>query len=264
MTARVERLKVALAQLTITSNEPLSNLSKVRQIVGSYSSKVDLIVFPETITTAFSTEAYDYADDWESGVVYQNLRVLAQEYAVALAGSYLVKVGEETYNRFFLFDEMGVVQYQDKRHLFRLGGEAESVLPTRERKVFQFKGWRILPLVCYDLRFPVWARNVKNEYDLLLCVANWPDSRRLVWQTLLRARAIENMSYAIGVNRVGEDYLGLKYAGDSVLVSPYGNEEACQEYSEEVLLVELDYSNLTKLRSKFPVWQDADEFEMKL
>lgn len=257
-------LRVAAVQCAIHWNDVATNLELIESQVARYASEADLIIFPETITTGFSAEAAKLADE-PYGMVYQRLLSLAKIYQVALAGSFLGQVEDTVQNRFFLIEADGTVQLQGKRHLFAPGGEKEFVSPAPERQIFTFRGWRILPIICYDLRFPVWCRNVSNEYDLLIAVANWPRPRREVFRTLLRARAMENLAYVIGVNRVGEDPAGLIYVGDSVVLNARGQAlaEATTE-GEEVLLAELDYAPLADLRRKFPVWQDADSFELKL
>lgn len=256
-------LRIGIVQCSIASNDVTSNLASMTRLVESYAAEADLLIFPETITTGFTPDASDFADTWESGVVYRHLKALAMEAGVAISGSYLVQDQGERFNRFFLFGEDGRVQWQDKRHLFSLGGEPNMVGSAKERRILMYRGWRILPTICYDLRFPVWCRNVSNEYDILVCVANWPKARRQVWQTLLRARAMENLSYCIGVNRVGEDATGLIYTGDSAMIDPRGRVfAACQEGVEEVVLSEIEYEPLADLRAKFPVWQDADTFTL--
>ncbi len=267
MRDRAKELRLGLVQCDLKSNDIAGNLAYVSSVVEAKASLCDVLVFPETLTTAFSSSAYDYVDKWgEEGQVYQTIKGLAQQYQVAIAGSYLTKeVDGKAYNRFFLFDEEGSCQYQDKRHLFALGGESKHIQPAKERKVLSYKGWEIFPIICYDLRFPVWIRNIGgDEYDLILCVANWPKARRLVWQTLLKARALENLAYVVGVNRIGVDEQKLVYSGDSMAVSPRGAELAtCQEEKEDIQIVTLDYEAVADLRKKFPVWQDADSFVLK-
>lgn len=257
-------LRVGAVQCAIHWNDVPKNRKLIESFVARYAPEVDLLVFPETITTGFSAEAAQLADP-ERGSVYQHLLSLAERYGIALAGSYLSHVGEEVQNLFFLVESDGRIQLQAKRHLFAPGGEKEFVSPATERQIFTYRGWRILPVICYDLRFPVWCRNVANEYDLLIAVANWPRPRREVFRTLLRARAMENLAYVIGVNRVGEDPEGLSYVGDSVILNARGQALAeAQTEGEEVLLAELDYTPLSDLRRKFPVWADADGFTLEL
>lgn len=253
-------IRVALVQCDIIDLNVEANLQRVAEEMQVLQGRADLVVFPEAITTGFSNDGVRVADDWSKGEVRSRLVALSKSFGLAIAGSYFVREGELCYNRFFLIDGEEV-QYQDKRHLFSLGGEPDMVAPACGRRVLSFRGWRIFPVVCYDLRFPVWCRCRDNDYDIIICVANWPKGRRSVWSTLLKARAMENLSYVIGVNRVGIDATGLSYLGDSVAIDPRGKELVAFEPGEEqTLLVELDYSPLADLREKFPVWKDADAF----
>lgn len=257
-------LRVGAVQCEIHWNDVSANLELIESFVAKYASEVDLLIFPETITTGFSSEAAKLADG-ERGTTYQHLLSLAEQYQVSIMGSYLSRVGEQIQNLIFLIEPDGRVQRQAKRHLFAPGGEKDFVSPAIERQIFSYRGWRILPVICYDLRFPVWCRNVVNEYDILIAVANWPRPRREVFRTLLRARAMENLSYAIGVNRVGEDPQGLVYVGDSAILNARGQALAeAQTEGEEVLIATLDYAPLADLRRKFPVWTDADTFDLTI
>lgn len=257
-------LRVGAVQCEIHWNDVSANLELIESFVAKYASEVDLLIFPETITTGFSSEAAKLADE-ERGTTYQLLLSLAEQYQVSIMGSYLSRVGEQIQNLIFLIEPDGRVQRQAKRHLFAPGGEKDFVSPATERQIFSYRGWRILPVICYDLRFPVWCRNVANEYDILIAVANWPRPRREVFRTLLRARAMENLSYAIGVNRVGEDPQGLVYVGDSAILNARGQAFAeAQTEGEEVLIATLDYAPLADLRRKFPVWADADTFDLTI
>ena len=257
-------LRVGAVQCEIHWNDVSANLELIESFVAKYASEVDLLIFPETITTGFSSEAAKLADE-ERGTTYQHLLSLAEQYQVSIMGSYLSRAGEQIQNLIFLIEPDGRVQRQAKRHLFAPGGEKDFVSPATERQIFPYRGWRILPVICYDLRFPVWCRNVANEYDILVAVANWPRPRREVFRTLLRARAMENLSYAIGVNRVGEDPQGLLYVGDSAILNARGQALAeAQTEEEEVLIATLDYAPLADLRHKFPVWADADTFDLTI
>jgi len=258
-------LRIAVVQCRILWNDISGNCQQIELYVQQLQGQADLIIFPETITTGFSAEAAQRADS-QKGEVYTFLQKIASEYQVALAGSYLTEWDEgKVYNMFFLFDQEGKAQLQPKRHLFAPGGERAFVSPAMERTIFSFRGWRILPVICYDMRFPVWCRNMQNEYDLMICVANWPRPRRRVFSTLLRARAMENLCYTIGVNRVGADPQGLFYTGDSAVLNARGETLAeAKESQEEILLATLDYTPLSELRHKFPVWEDADSFTLHL
>ncbi len=256
-------LRVTLVQCDIKPLDVETNLVIVEQEVHKAAGYSDLIVFPEALFSGFSPEALDHADEWGKGRIYQRLCSLSKTYQVGLAGSYFVRDKDSYFNRFFLIDGESV-SYQDKRHLFALGGESDMVIPTRQRKILDFRGWKIMPLVCYDLRFPVWTRVRNNDYDLIICVANWPKGRREVWRTLLKARSMENLAYVVGVNRVGVDQLGINYVGDSVVYNPRGEAMAQIEGAfQNSCSCLLDYTSLLDLRTKFPVWQDADNFELR-
>lgn len=259
-----DKLRIALVQCDIKDLQPEENFKQVEAYLAELAGRAELAVFPETITTGFSKEAGDYATPWGGEGLCSKLTALSIKYGIALAGSALVTDEGQCYNRFFLIDGERV-QWQDKRHLFSLGGEAELVAPTTERRVLEFRSWRIMPLVCYDLRFPVWCRCRDNDYDLIICVANWPRARRSVWTTLLQARAMENLAYAIGVNRIGRDAVGLEYTGDSLAYNPRGEVLYTAPVSEPMShIVELEPAPLEDLRRKFPVWQDADDFSLHL
>lgn len=256
-------LRIALVQCAIYDLDIEANLKAVEREVERLAPEADLIVFPESITTGFSPEALRYAEEWGQGLAYNKLVALSQKHGVGLIASLFVKEGSEQYNRFILVDG-DRVEHQDKRHLFALGGEPNMVRPAQERKVLTFRSWRIMPLVCYDLRFPVWTRCIANDYDLIVCVANWPSARREVWRTLLRARAMENLCYVVGVNRVGRDAMGLNYTGDSLAYNPRGGELLqLKEGEADSQIVCLEYQPLEDLRRKFPVWQDADSFVIR-
>lgn len=257
------KLRIALVQCDIKDNDVKENLCRVERQLADLQGQADLVVFPEAITTGFSRQALGYADEWEGGEAMQELVSLSKKYQLGIVASLFVHSVGGHYNRFVLIDGEAV-QWQDKRHLFSLGGEPDMVKSASERRVLSFRSWRIMPLVCYDLRFPVWSRCVANDYDLIICLANWPKARREVWRTLLKARAMENLAYVVGVNRVGQDLAGLSYVGDSLVYSPRG-EGLCDLAGgeEQTACVELDYQPFDDLRHKFPVWQDADVFEIK-
>lgn len=257
-------LRLALVQCNIIDLDTDANLYRLELELQQLKGKCELAIVPEAITTGFSPRAIESAEEWENSKLLHRLIDLSTRHQVALAGSAFTLDEGEAVNRFFLIDGSDV-QWQDKRHLFSLGGEPDMVKPTKERKVLSFRGWRIMPLVCYDLRFPVWTRCRQNDYDLIICVANWPKGRREVWSTLLRARAMENLAYVIGVNRVGKDLAGLEYLGDSALISSRGEVlSSCSAGNEEVSVCEISYQPLADLRQKFPVWQDADNFTLDI
>lgn len=258
-----DTLRVALVQSNIIDLDVESNFCKLEGELQKIREQCDLVVFPEAITTGFSDKAIECAEEWGQGKIVSRLCELSSRYQVGLAASLFTLDGGKAVNRFFLVDG-SCCQWQDKRHLFSLGGEPNMVSPARERKILSFRGWRIMPLVCYDLRFPVWSRCRQNDYDLIICVANWPKGRREVWSTLLRARAMENLAYVVGVNRVGKDLSGLEYLGDSALISPRGEVfVSCEAGREAIAFGSIDYYPLAELRKKFPVWRDADGFTLE-
>ncbi len=179
-----------------------------------------------------------------------------------VGGSVALKTAEGAVNRFLLVEPGGKVHGYDKRHLFRMAGEHQHYQAGKQRTIFEWRGWRILPQICYDLRFPVWSR-YQQDYDLALYVANWPAARSMHWQTLLAARAIENQIYVAGCNRVGEDGNGLNYSGDSLIISPQGERLASVEPGQAARLdAELSLEILQTYRAAFPAWRDADGFQL--
>lgn len=218
----------------------------------------DLIILPEMFTTGFAMEAA--ASSLPENEVIAWLQAKAAAANAMVAGSAAIQVEKGAVNRFFLVEPEGKVHFYDKRHLFRMAGEHEHYLAGDRREVIEWRGWRILPQVCYDLRFPVFSRN-QNDYDLALYVANWPAPRALHWQTLLQARAIENQAYIAGCNRVGTDGNGHAYSGDSRIISPQGEILAQGEPHQAARLdATLSLENLREYREKFPAWRDADSF----
>ncbi len=177
-----------------------------------------------------------------------------------MCGSYIVFADNQYFNRWIFVSPGGETWSYDKRHLFSPGGEDKLFTPGKERIVFSFRGMRICPIICYDLRFPVWSRN-RNDYDLLINSSNWPESRRDVWITLLRARALENQSYVAGVNRIGVDGEGIKYCGDSMIIGPKGETIGSGRQNKECIVSgDISLPDLADFREKFPVLNDADQF----
>ncbi len=263
MTKPHPKLSIALAQCSIDWEDKPSNLARMQHFAAQACGKADLIVFPETMSTGFSMKLDALAEPAE-GESLQKLREIAQQYNLAILTSLFVIDAGKYFNRAYLIKSDGSYEYQDKRHLFRLGGEHKLMSPSTSWHCFDLHGWSIFPVVCYDLRFPVWCRNSDLQYDLMICIANWPEARAHVWNTLLEARAMENMAYVCGVNRVGTDAMKLVHRGDSKLISPRGDTiVACSPYEEELQLGTIEYEPMNRLREKFPVWKDADAFELK-
>jgi omega-amidase len=260
-------LKVSLVQGATRWHDAPANRdyygALVRQAKGS-----DLIVLPETFLSGFSNDTRASAEAMDGeGVAW--LRALAIEVGAVICGSLAIRENDTVYNRLLWAQPDGSYAQYDKRHLFRMAGEHTRYGGGSERLIVELKGWRILPQVCYDLRFPVWLRNRRlatarggMDYDLALFVANWPAPRRQPWRTLLRARAIENLCYVIGVNRVGVDGNELPYAGDSAVIDPAGEPLVELGAQEQVVTVALDPVPLLAHRERFPAWMDADAFSL--
>ncbi len=253
-------MRIALYQMDCRWEDAAFNRAEAERWIAS--RRADLFVLPEMFTTGF-TMSPDRAAEPCEGETASWLCRMARKTGSAVAGSVAVRCdgeGTDFRNRFFVARPDGDMRFYDKRHLFRMGGEGVHYRPGDERVVVEYRGWRILLQVCYDLRFPVWSRN-RNDYDLILYTANWPASRARAWRTLLAARAIENQCYVAGVNRVGEDALA-SYSGDSVVFDfkgePIASAEPCEVQS---VAAELDREALCAFREKFPAFLDADRFE---
>ncbi|MBP9579167.1 MAG: amidohydrolase [Parabacteroides sp.] len=259
-----ENLRVSMVQSHIIWEDRNENLGYYGELLRRISGKTDLAVLPETFSTGFTMNVEPLADEVD-GITVNTIKKWAADYKMAVAGSFIAKDNGKYYNRAFFITSEGDSLFYDKRHLFQMGHEDQYFTAGDKRLVVSYRGWNICLLVCYDLRFPVWSRNVNNEYDLLIYCANWPEARKKVWKILLQARAIENMSYVCGVNRVGIDGKGFTYRGDSLIISPKGKKLADAGKREEVTrTVSLSMDEVSELRSKFPAWKDADDFTINL
>ena len=258
-------LTVSLVQVDLHWHDPAANRAQLTNLLASAlpgPGLTDLIVLPEMFTTGFSMAAATQAEAYP-GPTLAWLRAQAAHYDAVVTGSVLTQVGEAYHNRLLWVRPDGTHSCYDKRHLFRLAGEHEVYTAGTGQLTEEWRGWRIRPLICYDLRFPVWSRNNPREpYDLLLYVANWPQARAEIWKALLRARAIENMAYALGVNRLGIDGLGHGYAGDSALLDMHGDYVAQAGNLQTVLTHTLQAAPLRAYREQMPFLEDADEFSM--
>lgn len=252
------KLKTALCQVDMEWERTAGNLARLEAIVAAPDA--DVVVLPEMFATGFKLRPSVVAEPTD-GLVATTMRRWAERYDRAVAGSVVIAEGGEYRNRMFFVEPSGTTRWYDKRHLFRPGGEARDYTPGDRRVVVEFKGWRLLLLVCYDLRFPVWSRN-RGDYDAILCCASWADDRREAWRTLIRARAIENQCYMAAVNRVGTDPDGA-YAGDSALIDFAGATIADAGKAERTIVAEFDSETLAAYRQRFPAWMDADAFELK-
>lgn len=255
----MRNLTVALVQTPLHWADPARNRSHFAGLLDE-ARGADLIVLPEMFTTGFTMNARELAEPMSS-LTMAWMRDQAFRLQAVVSGSFIAEEGGRHYNRLVWMRPDGTYEHYDKRHLFRMAGENQAYAPGNQRLVVELKGFRICPLICYDLRFPVWAR-CRNDYDVLIYVANWPERRRDAWNALLKARAIENLSYCIGVNRVGEDANGLKYAGDSCVIDPTGQVLFHQSEDPVVHLHRLSLENLQAVRMAFPAHLDADAFAL--
>jgi omega-amidase len=256
-------MKITIVQPeTIWEDKP-ANFINIRQLILNISGKTDMVVLPEMFTTGFTLNAKKNSEESE-GETFQWMTEISLAGDFATCGSYITRSGNKYYNRFTFVTPGNEYFTYDKRHLFSLAGENRIFSPGKIRQIINYKGFRFLPLICYDLRFPVWSR-YRGDYDVIICVASWPDVRRDAWNSLLKARAIENQCYVIGVNRAGTDNQGLKYAGDSVIIDPIGKTAVkVNEYEAGTATFEISLSELRNFRKLFPVWKDADDFSLNI
>ena len=271
-------MRITLLQDHIFWADKQANLQKTEHQLRELSGKTDLVVLPEMFTTGFCTNRLDLAETMQDETA-QHLKRWATEYKIAIVGSFIATENEWSlsasaslsnheaevrfYNRSFFVFPNGEIETVDKRHLFTMGGEADLFSNGDKRLIVNYKGFNIFVLVCYDLRFPVWSRNVNNEYDLLIYTANWPTSRINVWNTLLAARAIENQSFVCGVNRIGTDGENLDHNGNSKLINARGETVFSAPLNEtSIETIEISLEELQGFREKFPVWKDADRFAL--
>lgn len=255
-------LKISIVQTDIAWENKQENLRMLREKLHALRGTTEIVVLPEMFSTGFTMKSRELAEP-VSGITVRILKELAADFQLALCGSFICSERSNYYNRAFFITPEGEEYYYDKRHLFRMGNEAEHFSAGNNKLIISYRGWNICLLVCYDLRFPVWSRNVNNEYDLLIYMASWPQARRLAWDTLLCARALENMCYVCGVNRIGVDGNKLIYNGGSVVFSAKGEVLASVPDGEEgIETVSLSLISLQQLRDKFPVWKDADAFRL--
>ncbi|OON67737.1 amidohydrolase [Hymenobacter sp. CRA2] len=256
-------LTVSFVQSATQWHDPAANRATLTAHIAEISVPTDLIVLPEMFSTGFTMAAADWAEPVE-GPTLAWMRELAAERDAVVTGSVITHDEGHYYNRLLWVRPDGTYSHYDKRHLFRMAGEHEVYTAGQQRLVEEWRGWRICPLVCYDLRFPVWSRNDQQQpYDLLLYVANWPAARRTAWITLLRARAIENLAYTMGVNCVGLDLNGQPYDGDSALLDMKGEYLVEVGNQETGITRTLRRADLEAYRCRFPALLDADEFELR-
>jgi len=239
-----------------------ANLQMFEEKIFSISQPTEIVVLPEMFSTGFSMQPKKLAEPM-NGETVEWMKQIAAKKKIILTGSVIIEEDRNFYNRLVWVLPNGQIGYYDKRHLFAYGDEDQHYTAGKKRLIASVKGWKINLMVCYDLRFPVWSRQQGDfEYDVLIYVANWPERRVHAWTTLLRARAIENQSYVIGVNRTGDDGNKIPYTGESMAVDPMGEILYHKNDEEDVFTVTLDKSHLEKTREKFPFWKDADRFKI--
>nr|WP_288933542.1 nitrilase family protein [uncultured Allomuricauda sp.] len=253
-------LNIALIQTDLHWEDPVSNRKMFEEKIGGIPDNVDLIVLPEMFTTGFTMKPQNI-DISEGDASVKWIQRMAQDHKVALVGSIIFQEEGKFFNRLYFISSEGEIETYDKKHTFTLAGEDEVYEAGNEKLIFEYKGFKICPMICYDLRFPVWARNTE-DYDLLIYVANWPKKRINAWDTLLKARAIENMAYCIGVNRIGKDGLDFQYPGHSAVYDVLGKPLAFSK-DEEIIYATLDKKHIESTRKKLRFLEDRDRFSLK-
>ena len=257
-----EFIHIAVIQFDLVWENPEANRAKLDELFKQTNKNSDVVILPEMFNTGFSMDVSLLAEAMD-GETIQWMIKRSSEHQFALCGSLIIRENDQFFNRLVFVEPSGVIHFYDKRHLFTMGYEESHFKKGTKRLIINYKGWRICPLICYDLRFPVWARN-KNEYDILIYSANWPQPRTDVWNTLLKARAIENQSYVVGANRVGVDGNSITYSGNSQLIGPKGNMLATSDdYFETIISAEFSSAELIQFRNSFPVLNDADTFQLE-
>ena len=264
----MQDLKLTLIQSDLHWEDIGANLAMFEEKIWRIGTSTDVIVLPEMFTTGFTMNAVRMGE-------FMNMRTtkwmkqIADQTGALVLGSFIVNVHNRFFNRLVWMEPGGNFKTYDKRHLFRMSNEHKSYATGESLLIGSWKGWKICPLICYDLRFPVWSRNRydattrKLSYDVLIYVANWPTARIDAWDTLLKARAIENLSYVVGVNRVGQDDNGIEYNGHSAVISPKGEPIFTIEGIESVRTLTLNANSLEAFRDNFPTWLDADDFSIE-
>ena len=265
----MSNLTVSLIQSNLHWEDKSANLQMFEEKILFLKEKTELVILPEMFNTGFSMNPVQLAEQME-GKTVQWMKRIAKQKNIILTGSLIIEENGNYFNRLVWMLPNGQYGIYDKRHRFAFAGEDQQFAAGEKRLIASVKGWRINLMVCYDLRFPVWARQQPDvsanesslEYDLLIYVANWPERRIHAWNTLLQARAIENQCYAIGVNRVGNDGHNIYYNGNSMIIDPLGQIIYQKSEDEDVYTYTFEKQKLEEVRAKFPFWKDADEFQI--
>ena len=255
-------LKIAIIQSDLVWENPLKNRYTFLNKIENITEDIDMIVLPEMFTTGFTMNAQVIAETMEGDTI-KWMQYLAVKMQTAIVGSIIIENNNNFYNRLFFVHPSRKIEYYDKRHTFTLAGEHKVFSSGNKKLIVDYKGWKICPLICYDLRFPVWSRNTEN-FDVLIYVANWPKPRITAWDTLLKARAIENMSYSIGVNRVGLDSDNNEYPGHSGVYDGLGKLMSnFEKNKEQIEIITISKNHLTTLKEKLKFLNDKDHFIVK-
>jgi omega-amidase len=259
-------LSITTVQTNLRWEDKAANLHMLERKINAIEEKTEVVVLPEMFSTGFSMHPQAFAETMEGETVEWMKRVAADK-KIILTGSIIIKEDEHYFNRLIWMLPNGQFGYYDKRHLFAFAEEDKHYTAGNKRLIASVKGWKINLQICYDLRFPVWARQQSTsngpEYDVLIYVANWPDKRIHAWKTLLCARAIENQCYVVGVNRIGNDGNQIYHSGNSLIISPLGEVLYYMPDIEDVFTIALEKEKLDEVRTKFPFWEDGDGFSIK-
>lgn len=257
-------LYISLIQTDLFWEDKFRNLEMLEKKIAATEAASQIVVLPEMFTTGFTMQPKLFAETMEGPTVEWMVEQAAM-HKIILTGSVIIEEDDKFYNRLLWVLPNGQVAYYNKRHLFAFAGEDKEYTPGNKRLIAQVNGWKICLQICYDLRFPVWSRKqTPDEYDLLLYVANWPERRNHAWKTLLCARAIENQTYVVGLNRVGKDGHQINHSGDSMIVDPMGQVLYYKADDEDTVYMELEKSVVLEAREKFPFGRDADSFSIGL
>jgi predicted amidohydrolase len=256
----MKNITIALVQTDIRWHDIEHNLKQTEKAIGGMQNNISLIILPEMFTTGFTMEPEKFAEDMETSPTINEIKKWSASTGADITGSIIIRQNGHYFNRLVWASPDGNIRYYDKSHLFRIAGEDKKYSRGNDSIIVEKDGWKIMPLICYDLRFPVFSRNIKLAYDILLFTANWPASRQDHWESLLKARAIENQCYVIGVNRTGAGGNGLQYDGGSAVFDFSGKCIAHAGSGEKVIECICEYNALVNYRKKFPFWMDADEF----
>jgi predicted amidohydrolase len=261
----MQDLTVALVQTSLHWHQREANLAMFEEYLSHLEDPVDFVLLPEMFTTGFTMEAKKLAEP-PNFTTLRWMKQMAQKHEAAICGSFIINDGGNFFNRLHWVLPDGTIETYDKKHLFAFAGEDKVFSPGEKSLTVNWKGWKLKPMVCYDLRFPVWCRNRfkdnQMDYDVILFVANWPEARVKAWELLLAARAVENSAYAIGLNRVGIDGNGISYCGHSGVYNPKGEAVAELKNKEGIVLVNMNKTDLVQYRSKFRVQYDWDDFSV--